>query len=95
MYTANCLYLTYKPDVYLIGIHFVCISHALVGIPCDTLRRCITLILDISPTPSTLLYTKVYILLLPNLVTSYITGEYVITLNKTPAMLDIETRKLL
>lgn len=36
MYTANGLYLTYKPDVYLIGIHFVYISHALVGIPCDT-----------------------------------------------------------
>ena len=70
MYTANGLYLTYKPDVYLIGIHFVCISHMLVGIPCDTLWWCITLIFDISPTPSTLVYTLVYILLLPNLATS-------------------------
>lgn len=38
MYTANGLYLTYKPDAHLIGIHFACISNIFVGIPCDTLR---------------------------------------------------------
>ena len=36
-YTANGLYLMYKPDVHLIGIHDVYISHILVHILCDTL----------------------------------------------------------
>jgi len=37
IYTANGLYLMYKPDVHLIGIHDVYISHVLVHIPFDTL----------------------------------------------------------
>lgn len=37
IYTANGLYLMYKPDVHLIGIHEVYISHILVHILCDTL----------------------------------------------------------
>jgi hypothetical protein len=37
IYAANGLYLMYKPDVHLIGIHLVCISST-SHLPCYTLR---------------------------------------------------------